>query len=337
MIGTGGSISNSNRTGSQAQWRENRVAGRQMVASNHNNNPKITLFTLPKPFSGHIGIIQRNAIRSWITLGPAVEIILIGDETGMAETASTLGVGHVPVVDRNQYNTPMVNSAFQIAQEVGRGSLMAYVNADIILTPNLLKVIENISLDRFLVSCQRWDLDLDFEFDFESAGWQSRLNESVKSRGRLHEPAGIDCFIFPRGMYQDLPPFAIGRPGWDNWLIYRTRQMQIPVIDATQVMMIVHQNHDYSHHPKIVGTEHGGPERDINLELAGGWDYIFNLEDADWLMGPDGLKKSPLTMKNLPRRLQTLGVLSPFAAPISKLYSFCRYSLKKFKDLMLGR
>jgi len=306
-----------------------------MVASI--NNEKITLFTIPKPFSGHIGIIQRNAIRSWMALGPAVEIVLIGDEVGVAETASTLGVGYVPVVERNQYHTPMVNSAFQIAQEVGRGSLMAYVNADIILTPNLVEAIETIPLDKFLVSCQRWDLDLDFELDFESSSWQSQLNELVKARGRLHEPTGIDCFIFTRGMYQNLPPFAIGRPGWDNWLIYWTRRMQIPVIDATQAMMIVHQNHDYSHLPKSLGTEHGGPERDINLELAGGWDYIFTLEDADWLMGPDGLKRSSLTLKNLPRRLQTLAVLSPFAAPVIKLYFLCRHFLKRLKNLILGK
>lgn len=307
-----------------------------MVAAD-NHNPKITLFTLPKPFGGHIGVIQRNAIRSWIALGPAVEIILIGDETGMAETAAALGVGHIPAVDRNQYQTPMVNSAFRIAQEVGRGALMAYVNADIILTPRLLEAIENISFDKFLVSGQRWDLDLDYEFDFETAGWQRQLDELVNTRGRLHEPVGIDCFIFPRGMYRNLPPFAIGRPGWDNWLIYWTRQLQIPVIDATSVMTIVHQNHDYAHHPKVSGTEHGGPERDINLELAGGWDYIFTLEDADWLLGPDGLRKSPVTIRNLPRRLQTLGVLSPSAAPIFKVYCLGRRALRKYKDLVLGR
>ena len=325
-------ISDSNCSGFQAQRRENIVT--EMVPSK--NNQKITLFTIPKPFSGHIGIIQRNAIRSWIALGPAVEIILIGDEAGVAETASTLGVGHVPVVDCNQYHTPIVNSAFQIAQKVGRGSLMAYVNADIILTPNLVEAIETISLDKFLVSCQRWDLDLDYELDFASSSWQSRLNELVQARGRLHEPTGIDCFIFTRGIYQNLPPFAIGRPGWDNWLIYWTRRMKIPVIDATPVMLIVHQNHDYSHHPKILGTEHGGPERDINLELAGGWDYIFTLGDADWIMGPDGLTKSPLTLKNLPRRLQTLGVLSPFAAPVIGLYYRGRHFLKRLKDLILG-
>ena len=43
MIGEDGLISNSNRTGPQAQWRENRVTGRPMVASTHNNKPKIML------------------------------------------------------------------------------------------------------------------------------------------------------------------------------------------------------------------------------------------------------------------------------------------------------
>lgn len=311
------------------------VTGEQMADSE--NNPKITLFSIPKPFAGHIGMIQRNAIRSWKALGQAVEIILIGDEPGAAETAAALGVGYVPEVARNQFNTPMVNSAFQIAQEVGRGSHMAYVNADIILTPTLLEAIGTISFDKFLVSCQRWDLDMDREFDFDSSDWESRLNKLVQARGRLHAPAGIDWFVFNRGMYQNLPPFAVGRPGWDNWLIYWTRRMQIPFIDATQVMMIVHQNHDYSHHPKILGTEHGGPERDINLELAGGWDYIFTLEDADWLMGPEGLKKSPVTWRNFPRRLKKLAVLTPSAAPVIKLYSQGRLILKQLKDLILGR
>ncbi len=41
----------------------------------------LTLFTIPKPFAGHIGLIQRNAIASW-TLLPGVRgssaLILLG-------------------------------------------------------------------------------------------------------------------------------------------------------------------------------------------------------------------------------------------------------------------
>ena len=51
--------------------------------------PLITIFTAPKPFTDpHIDVIQRNAIRSWLSLGGDVEVILVGDEAGMSAVAS---------------------------------------------------------------------------------------------------------------------------------------------------------------------------------------------------------------------------------------------------------
>ncbi len=44
----------------------------------------LTIFSIPKPFEGHIGIIQRNAIQSWIALS-GCEVILCADEYGTAE------------------------------------------------------------------------------------------------------------------------------------------------------------------------------------------------------------------------------------------------------------
>ena len=53
----------------------------------------LTIFTAPKPFTNpHIDLIQRNAIRSWVALGPEVEVLLIGEEEGLAEAARELGV-----------------------------------------------------------------------------------------------------------------------------------------------------------------------------------------------------------------------------------------------------
>src|SRR5262245_33530010 len=77
----------------------------------------ITLFAMPKAFSGHIGIIQRNAITSWTRLSPRPQIILFGDEDGTAELAAELGVQHVPQVARNELGTPLVNSVFQQAHQ----------------------------------------------------------------------------------------------------------------------------------------------------------------------------------------------------------------------------
>ena len=52
----------------------------------------LTLFTIPKAFVGHIGDIQRNAIKSWTLLRPKCEVILLADDSGTSEVAEELGV-----------------------------------------------------------------------------------------------------------------------------------------------------------------------------------------------------------------------------------------------------
>jgi hypothetical protein len=99
--------------------------------------------------------------------------------------------------------------------------------------------------------------------------------------GRLHPPAGSDFFIFPRALFKDMPDFAIGRAGWDNWMIYHARQQGWPVIDATPSLMVIHQNHDYSHLPG------GKPHYDLeesqhNMAMAGGAVHMYTVLDTNW-------------------------------------------------------
>ena len=70
----------------------------------------ISIFTVPKPFIGKIGIIQHNAITSWTLLKPKPEIILFGDEIGTAAIAHDLGLNHVPDIECNTYGTPLLDS-----------------------------------------------------------------------------------------------------------------------------------------------------------------------------------------------------------------------------------
>src|SRR5512139_4033714 len=101
--------------------------------------PLITLFSAPKPFTNpHIATIQRNAIRSW-TLLPDVEVILLGEETGLAEAAHELGVKHLPNVARNEAGTPLISSMFQWAREYSDNQLLCIINADIILFPDFVE------------------------------------------------------------------------------------------------------------------------------------------------------------------------------------------------------
>jgi len=240
--------------------------------------PLITLFSAPKPFTHpHIALIQRNAIKSW-TLLPEVEVILLGEETGLAQAAHELGVKHIPNVKCNENGIPLISSMFQLARDASQHShsdLLCVINADMILMPDFIEaVMESRSslLERrqqnFVLLSQRWDLDITEPLDF-SGDWSHRLSSIVHRQGALHRPAGSDFFLFPLSSYLDIPDFTIGRAGWDNWMIYKARKEKWFIIDCTPSVMIVHQNHDYSHLPG--GKPHyEHPDTNENIRLAGG-------------------------------------------------------------------
>ena len=244
--------------------------------------PLITIFSAPKPFTNpHIATIQRNAIQSW-TLLPDVDVILLGEETGLAEAARDLGVKHLPNVARNDSGTPLISSMFQLARENSTSELLCIINADMLLMPDFVEAARQVSQlrKRFVSMSQRWDLDVTESLDF-SAGWEERLRERVKTKGELHRPMGSDFFLFPRSAFADMPAFAIGRAGWDNWVIYKSRKERWATVDVTPSLMIVHQNHDYSHLPG--GQPHyKHPETDVNIQLAGGREITrFTLLDVN--------------------------------------------------------
>jgi hypothetical protein len=240
----------------------------------------ITFFSIPKPFAGHIGVIQRNAIQSWCQQA-GCQVILLGDDSGVGDVAAEFGATWIPRLRVNEYGTPLLNSAFDEARKAARHGLLCYVNADILLLGNFLEAASRVRFGNFLMLGQRWDLDLKHAIDFADAGWQRGVRDLVAAHGVLHPPMGSDYFAFPRdGGLASLPPFAVGRPAWDNWMIYRARRHGIPVVDATQAVMIVHQNHDYAHVKARRGSTWEGPEADQNRALVGGPDRLFTLAHA---------------------------------------------------------
>lgn len=257
--------------------------------------PLITFFSIPKPFNERFGTIQRNAIRSWVELGPEVRVILMGDDAGTAGAAHDLNVTHVPNIGRNEYGTPLLNSLFETAEATADGAYLCYINADIVLTDDFLAALREVirRKPRFLMVGQRTDFDQRVPIEF-SPGWDARLRDEAKAFGKLHRPTGIDYFAYRRGIWSGnggLPPFAIGRFVWDNWLIYRARQEQVAVVDATQRVTAIHQNHDYSHVAGGLQRVANGPEARLNMALAGGKDHLFTIWDSTHVLTPDGLRR----------------------------------------------
>ena len=273
----------------------------------------ITLFSIPKAFQGHNGIIQRNAIRSWTLLQPQSEVILLADDEGTDQIAAELGVMHIPDVERNEFGTPLLNSAFQLAEAAASNPIVCFVNADIILTSSFtsaFKIVQESS-DKFLVTGQRRDLEIDSLLDFGD-GWEEELLLDVSKRGRLHHYTGIDFWGYPKGLLDGMPPMAVGRVAYESWCLYRARSSKAKLIDATKVVFSVHQEHNYSHHPGGLRGIGERVEAQRNREMVGGRRYFFIIKDRTHILSTKGLKRS-LDGWRLWRGLRTATVLYPSA------------------------
>jgi hypothetical protein len=261
-----------------------------------------------------MAIIQRNAITSWQALGDEVEVVLLGDEPGVAEMALDAGIRHLARVLRNTWGTPLISDMFSQARLVNNSPLLACVNADILLLPNFLESTQKAAekMGHFLMVGQRYDLCVKELMDY-SQGWHSRLEEKISREGRLHPPGGSDYFIFPRHCFAQIPNFAIGRAGWDNWMIFEARRRGWRVVDATGSIHVVHQDHDYSHLPD--GKPHYRlPESQENVRLAGGERTIFGLCDADRRMVGGNLYPARMTWKKVWREVEIF--------PLIRLHSY---------------
>lgn len=249
----------------------------------------LTIFTIPKAFTGHIGIIQRNAIQSWTKLEPRPEVLLFGQDAGTAELARELGLRHEPDVALTERGTPLVNDLFEKAERAASGTRMCYVNADIILTRDFLRAVEIVEsrMPRSLMVSKRINLDVRERIAFEP-GWEKEIQRRVELIGAEEHYSGIDVFVFPKAMYPKIPAFAIGRLWWDHWLIKAVREQKLPVVDASLVAPLLHQNHDYSHAPGGAEEVWRGAEAGKNFELYGGVKHAYTLLDVTHELTPDG-------------------------------------------------
>lgn len=253
----------------------------------------LTLFTIPKAFKGHINVIQRNAIQSWMRVHPEIEIILFGSDEGTAEAAREFGLRHEPQVERNEYGTILLHGVFAKAQQMARYGVVCYVNCDILLLEDFRAAVGRVSAahEEFLMVGQRTDVELRSTWPYERATWQAELREFAARQGKLRPPNWIDYFAFTRGLYgADVPAFAIGRTCWDDWLVWKALRDGKAVVDATSVVLAVHQNHDYQHHPQGEAGVWKGIEAGRNAQLAGGWGHLRTIAHASEILDAAGLR-----------------------------------------------
>lgn len=225
----------------------------------------LTLLAVPKPFEGEMDALQRRSVESWRALG--VQVLLLGD---VAEVARDLDVEHVPGLELTAHGTPRLDSALSLADGAARFPLRCFVNSDVIFGSDVLDAVRAVSgqAQRFLLVGQ------------------------TEENGRRRGAAAMDWFVFPSGLFGVMPPFAIGRACFDNWLVWKARQVGI-VVDATHDVRAVHQPHGYEHVDGGMDEAYYGEEAARNLELAGGKSRLYTLHDASHVLRGGKLRRNP--------------------------------------------
>ena len=249
----------------------------------------LTLFTTAKPFLGHIGIIQRNAIRSWLRLEPRPDVVLLGNDESTGRVARELGVQHIPDIATNAHGTPLLSDVLSRTNQLTRTPLACLVNCDIILLQEFVDGVARIPecFPRFLAVAQRLSVDINESLDFATNGGR-KLREEILPLGLPGSHTAIDAFVFPVGTYEEVPPLVLGRAWFDQWLIKDVRRRGIPVVDVTAYARVIHQNHDYGHITDGQRGAYWGEEALQNLSSYGGVPNAYTLLSVTHDLRADG-------------------------------------------------
>jgi len=213
---------------------------------------EIALVAVPKSFRGGARMQQINAIESWRRLLPKVEIILVSPEDGVKEVADQFGVKYTVDVEVNVQGTPLLSSIFRKMKEISSAEVFILVNADIILFHDIMAVIKSTAkrFNDFLIVGRRTNTDSRFlelvNKARETQDW-NQLRESARMNGKEHTRWALDYFVLSRNLFQNVPDFAFGRPAYDNWFVRSVIEKGLPVVDASNLVLAIHQAHNYAH------------------------------------------------------------------------------------------
>ena len=230
----------------------------------------ITIFGTPRPFRGHFGIIQRNAIASWTQLRPKPQILIMGNDEGTADACRDLGVTHVPDIICNEFGTPLMDSMIEKAEILSEYNTLLLVTTDTLLFHDTLEMAKIVSekFKCFCVITGRQHIKQTDLIDFSNPDWEEDIYKRLTPTTLDDIHAG-DYFLFSKGLWGKFPPFAIGRTVCDNWMYYYVLTSKGALVDATSYLTTIHQDHDYSHHPDGQQGVWTGVEAQRNQKLGG--------------------------------------------------------------------
>ena len=295
----------------------------------------LTIFCTPKNFEGIFNKIQKNAIRSWRHLSDDIEIIIFGESKGAKKIANEVSGIYFPNVKCSKNGVPLLSDLFNKANKIASFDTLLFINSDILIPENIIESIKIVKerFFNFLLVGHRWNIEVKKIIDFNEKNSATLFWETAEMKSKKDSPAAIDYFGFRKNTFKKIPDFVIGRPGYDNWLIWYARRNFIPVVDISEEIIVIHQSHHYNFHnlknnPKIFDRNKILIDEDgkKNKELHG--EKVLNLLDADFSIVNGRIEKKT-SKEYVYRNLGKLSIIFPefslFLNIYAKIYRMILY------------
>lgn len=207
---------------------------------------QVSLVAVCKPWRGPDAAHQDAALASWARL--KIPVVLCGRDDGVADACRRWGFLHEPDV-RTGTELDLNSAAPLLPDVLAAGArhadgLLCLINADIIVCPDfadrLSSLVQRHGRDAFIVGRRR---NFAFGAYDDDAEGDPRC---LMAHSELHPPTGADFFAFRHDFFDEpIPEFVLGRPAFDNWLMWMACEYGRPAIDASESIVTFHPAHEY--------------------------------------------------------------------------------------------
>jgi FkbM family methyltransferase len=187
----------------------------------------------------------------------------------------------------NMYNVPILGDMYKfVFNKCPNAKTYTYINGDILGKQDFIETLNVVQpIGDFLMIGKRTNVEWSDNIDSSHPDFDFDVHFK---NGALFRSDAQDYFTVTKNAinWDNIPPFVIGRPGYDNWLVdHIYHNNNVALIDGTKTVSIIHQtgnDGNFAHGGKKVKSS---SDKEYNRRIGKGqWDH-GETHHAEWETG----------------------------------------------------
>ena len=191
--------------------------------------------------------VYNNTVKVLASLLPEIQLVIFLPEEKIASYNVPEGWHVLPISLKNCGGPPVLKNMFFDVYDLFDSTFYGYVNADILFNRGLVDTLYTLrksqvykSTKQVLISGKRVDLMME-RYKLRHISSANEVDGLVR-KGAIAHGYAEDFFITTRQFpWQHIPDLVIGRPKYDNFLLYMARLHNVPVVDVSMTVVALHQ------------------------------------------------------------------------------------------------